>query len=75
MNIIHSSKLTKDWPCDGKPCFEVLVRRHRHVDTERYWCGYLHTYFDPEGFECPKRETGNETEHGKPQFNRGWKKL
>lgn len=75
METKHTSPNTKGTNCDGQPCFEVLVRRHRHVDAERYWCGYLHTYFDPEGFECPKRETGNEAERGKPQFNRGWRKL
>lgn len=70
-NIIHSSPKTKNFYCDGKGCFEVLVRRKNHQDVERYWCGQLHGYFDPRKVDerkCPKY--GMKAPKA-PKFNRG----
>lgn len=75
-DLIHTSRKTKSWYCDGKPCFEVLVRRKNRRDVECYWCGQLHGYFEPQKMterKCPKNKAVKE--YRQPKFNRGWKKL
>ena len=69
MNIIHSSRNTKGLYCDGKPCFEVLLRRRRMGDEERYYCDVRHCYIDPHDFNegnCPRH---NSSSQFKPKFN------
>lgn len=73
LEISHSSPDTRGTYCDGKPCFEVLLRRHKRTESETYWCGQLHGYFNPFDCECPK--DGKRIELPKPEFNRGWKRL
>lgn len=75
--LIHSSWRTKGLYCDGRGCFEVLVRRKNREDTECYWCGQLHGYFDPTKVtaesDCPKAKLTKKP--WKPEFNRGRKEL
>lgn len=73
MEIRHTSQKTKGLECDGQPCFEVLVRKTRRSESERYWCGQLHGYFDPRDVDCP-REAERPERRG-PGFNRGLRKL
>lgn len=57
MNVIHHSELTDGLYCDGKPCFEVWLRRKNLKEREVYYCCYARAEFDPHEFSektCPK---------------------
>lgn len=54
--IRHSSPATSKFGCDGKKCFEVLIRRKRFTTEERYWCDERRGYFDPASVHCEKWE-------------------
>lgn len=69
MNYIHSSKNTEGLYCDGKPCFEVHIRRRNARETEVYYCSQLRSYFYPHDYNegnCPRRGM---SEPFKPKFN------
>lgn len=69
--IRHTFKTTRGLPCDGKPCFEVLIRKKRMGDEVRYWCDVMHGYFDPFHSKCPKGgttwDTDGTTTHSGPR--------
>lgn len=48
----RSSEATKGLPCDGMPCFTVIVSGKR-IKRERYWCSRLRSNIDPATVECP----------------------
>lgn len=53
----HSSPKTRGLFCDGQPCFEVLMRRGKKTESERYYCAELRGYFEPSEYgegNCPK---------------------
>jgi len=55
----HSSAKTRGLFCDGKPCFEVVVRNRFRGEQESYYCGNRHEYFDPAEVTaetCPRPE-------------------
>ena len=57
VEVVHSTKGTEPFYCDGQPCFEVLIRRYRHSTKVEYWCGSMHSRFDAEYMtekDCPK---------------------
>ena len=65
--IAHSSRSTCGLYCNGKNCFEVITRRQRMGDIERYYCSCMHSSFDPHDYDedtCPRPKR-------KPKFNRG----
>lgn len=69
VEVMHSSLWSFGYHCDGKPCFEVLLRRKRRGCEVAYWCGQMHAYFDAEKMDaehCPKREC----EMPKVEFNK-----
>ena len=70
VETIHHSEATKDCFCDGKPCFEVLIRKRKRGEEVRYWCDAMRSYFDPALFDadtCPRKEI----KLWKPVFNPG----
>lgn len=59
--------------CDGKPCFEVRVRRKNLKETECYWCCLMRSYFEPSDYSestCPKNK--NKQPKRKARFNGDW---
>ena len=60
--IRHTFKTTQGLPCDGRKCFEVLIRKKRMGDEVRYWCDAMHGYFDPFHPKCPKGGTTWDTD-------------
>lgn len=56
--VKHTSERTKCLKCDGMPCFEVLIRRRKIGDQEKYWCDVKRGYFDPASVDsCEKWRT------------------
>lgn len=57
VNVLHTFETTNGCRCDGKRCFEVLIRKHRKGNEVRYWCDELRGYFDPFTVVCPRKES------------------
>lgn len=58
VEVLHESDETAGLYCDGRECFEVLMRRRKRKTEVGYWCGFLHSRFDPCGVDesnCPRR--------------------
>lgn len=48
----HSSDQIKGSTCNGRPCLEVVFRRHRWHTYEEYWCSRRHCWIDPMTICC-----------------------
>lgn len=51
--IIHESQLIGGSLCNGCMCLEVIKKRHKMADDERYYCRHRKGYFNPKEItEC-----------------------
>ena len=44
---LHTHDSTKNLMCDGKPCFEVRIKKQHYSTEIRYWCCLRRGYFQP----------------------------
>ena len=44
---LHTFTSSKKCRCDGKGCFEVVIRKHRLGEEIKYWCNVKRGYFNP----------------------------
>ena len=60
--VLHTCDESKGFKCDGKRCFEVLMRKHRFSVETRFWCDVKRGYFDPASVSQCERWANDELE-------------